>query len=49
MEFCTNRYAEPNDELLDWCIDITPDIGFCSIGFRINCFIYGYEESIFQI
>ena len=28
MEFCTNRYAQPQDDVLDWCIDTTPDIGF---------------------
>jgi hypothetical protein len=28
MEFCTNRYAQPKDEALDWCIDATPDTGF---------------------
>tara|TARA_R110000751_G_scaffold254511_1_gene354018 strand:+ start:421 stop:654 length:234 start_codon:yes stop_codon:yes gene_type:complete len=24
MEFCTDRYAQPKDEVLDWCIDATP-------------------------
>tara|TARA_R110000824_G_scaffold173507_2_gene351620 strand:+ start:665 stop:898 length:234 start_codon:yes stop_codon:yes gene_type:complete len=24
MEFCTNRYAQPKDEVLDWCVDATP-------------------------
>ncbi len=28
MEFCTNRYAQPKDEVLDWCIDATPDTIF---------------------
>ena len=28
MEFCTNRYAQPKDDVLDWCVNATPDSTF---------------------